>query len=679
MCTCEKDTAFESDERILRTLSSRHWLLVLHASCSSWLTLACFTVPSEVLRSIKALDPAAPPSRPQPQQPRHRPQSLSQSRVHFTQPKSLIGRSQNPLANPELTSLNLSPSSAAPFSEPSPDPVPPQRVFSTHQQSPSVPEQVVSASRRSPDPSECSEAPTPVQGVTEGVIPAWLEGRLTRVGPGARHVGNTSYRHLFDPLALLHLVSIQRGDATYTSKYLDSDTYKANLAANRIVVGGFGTAPFPDPCRTLYDSITSWFTPTPKIKDNCLVNVLQVTDQMVVMTATDEVRVVDPETLDIIGDKRTISDYVAVRQASPHPHVDPDGTVYNLAASGSREGSTYNIISLPNGRIEQAKIEASILARWRFHPAYIHSFAITEHYFVLLDMPLNFGIGALLAGRYLGRSFQEAMVWYPNEKVQFRVIDRRTGLEHPTIFTSEAFFTFHHINAYETDDDMLVIDTSYIESGEVVKSLYFSNLNKSESDPTKMKFDCVAKRFVLPLGDVGEMPTESELLEDVADARLENQAGDSASARKVKDYTIHLQGLTLNPIFFEMPRINYAYNGKPYRYAYAVATEEKYFDFTMLVKLDVKTGEKKIWKDPAYMVSEPVFVASPESKSSGVEDDGVVLTLLLHKTNPRTVALLVLDAKDFNQIAKVEFETQGTVTPTFHGQFVSSFDQIHGY
>ncbi|XP_042872324.1 beta,beta-carotene 15,15'-dioxygenase-like [Penaeus japonicus] len=484
---------------------------------------------------------------------------------------------------------------------------------------------------------------------------------------------------MFDPLALLHLVSIQQGDATYTSKYLDSDTYKANLAANRIVVGGFGTAPFPDPCRTLFDSITSWFTPPPKIMDNCLVNVLQATDQMVVMTETDEVRVVDPETLDTLGEKQTISNFVAIRQATAHPHVDSDGTVYNLASSGSRDGSTYNIISLPNGRIEQAKMEASILARWRFHPGYMHSYAITEHYFILLETPFTFSVGALLAGQYFGRSFEEAMVWYPNEKVHFRVIDRQTGLEHPTTFTSEAFFTFHHINAYETDDDMLVIDVSTIESGEIVKSLYYSNLNKSDSDPTKLKFDSVATRFILPLGDVSEMPLESELLGDVPNARLEKQVGNSASARKVKDDTIHLQGLTLNPIFFEMPRINYAYNGKPYRYAYAASSKGKSLDLTMLIKLDVKTGEKKIWEDPTHIVSEPVFVASPESKSSGVEDDGVVLTLLLHKTNPHTVALLVLDAKDFNQIAKVEFETQGTVTPTFHGQFVSSFDQVHGY
>ncbi|XP_027217426.2 beta,beta-carotene 15,15'-dioxygenase [Penaeus vannamei] len=537
-----------------------------------------------------------------------------------------------------------------------------------------------------PDPPTSSwlrhcekDTPTPVKGVVEGVVPAWLEGRLTRVGPGARHVGDTSYRHLFDPLALLHLITVQGGEVTYTSKYLDSDAYRANMEANRIVVGGFGTAPFPDPCRTLFDSVASWFSRPPKIMDNCLVNVLQVKDQMVAMTETDEVRVVDPETLDTLGDKLMISEYVAVRQATAHPHVDPDGTVYNLASSGNRNGPTYNIISLRNGEIEQAKMEASINARWRFHPGYMHSYAITENYFILLETPFTFSIGALLAGQYFGKSFEEAMVWFPNEKVHFRVIDRRTGQEHPTTFTSDAFFTFHHINAYETSDDMLVIDVSHIQSGEIVKSLYYSNLKKANDDPTKLKFDSVAKRFILPLGDVSGMPDESELLEGVPDAKVENRAGDSASAKKVSDNTIHLEALTLNPIFFEMPRINYDYNGKQYRYAYGASNEGMVLDFTTLVKLDVKTGEEKVWTDPAYFVSEPVYVASPDSKSSGVEDDGVVLSLLLHRTNPRLISFLVLDAQNFNQIAKVDFEAQGTVTPTFHGQFVSSFDQVHGY
>lgn len=375
----------------------------------------------------------------------------------------------------------------------------------------------------------------------------------------------------------------------------------------------------------------------------------------------------------------TISDYVAIRQATAHPHVSPDGTVYNLASSGNRDGPTYNIISLPNGEIEKAKMEASILARWKFHPGYMHSYAITENYFILLETPFTFSIGALLTNYYFGKSIEEALVWFPNEKVHFRVIERQTGQEHPTTFTSDAFFTFHHINAYETSDDMLVIDISHIESGEIVKSLYYSNLNKSNTDPTKLKFDSVAKRFILPLGDVSRMPTKSELLEGVSDAKVENHAADSASAKKVNDNTIHLEALTLNPIFFEMPRINYAYNAKQYHYAYGASNEGMVHDFTTLVKLDVKTGEKKVWMDPAYFVSEPVFVASPDSKSSGVEDDGVVLSLLLHKTNPRLISFLVLDAQNFNQIAKVDFEAQGTVTPTFHGQFVSSFDQVHGY
>lgn len=75
------------------------------------------------------------------------------------------------------------------------------------------------------------------------------------------------------------------------------------MEAKRIVVRGFGTAPFPDPCRTLFDSVASWFSRPPKIVDNCLVNVLQVKDQMIAMTETDEVRVVDPETLNTFGNK----------------------------------------------------------------------------------------------------------------------------------------------------------------------------------------------------------------------------------------------------------------------------------------------------------------------------------------------------------------------------------------
>ena len=38
----------------------------------------------------------------------------------------------------------------------------------------------------------------------------------------------------------------------YQSRYLRSQSYLRNTAANRIVMGGYGTASYPDPCKTIF-------------------------------------------------------------------------------------------------------------------------------------------------------------------------------------------------------------------------------------------------------------------------------------------------------------------------------------------------------------------------------------------------------------------------------------------
>lgn len=42
------------------------------------------------------------------------------------------------------------------------------------------------------------------------------------------------------------------GRVTYQSRFLQSEAFKKNTAANRIVVNGFGTAAYPDPYKTLF-------------------------------------------------------------------------------------------------------------------------------------------------------------------------------------------------------------------------------------------------------------------------------------------------------------------------------------------------------------------------------------------------------------------------------------------
>lgn len=46
---------------------------------------------------------------------------------------------------------------------------------------------------------------------------------------------------------------------TYRSKFLQSDTYKANSVHNRIVISEFGTLALPDPCRNVFERFMSKF------------------------------------------------------------------------------------------------------------------------------------------------------------------------------------------------------------------------------------------------------------------------------------------------------------------------------------------------------------------------------------------------------------------------------------
>lgn len=96
------------------------------------------------------------------------------------------------------------------------------------------------------------EVAEPIQGKVSGNIPKWLNGSLLRNGPGSLKVGEMSFNHLFDSAALLHRFAIKDGNVTYQSKFLRSDVYKKNLAANRIVVSEFGTCSVPDPCQTIF-------------------------------------------------------------------------------------------------------------------------------------------------------------------------------------------------------------------------------------------------------------------------------------------------------------------------------------------------------------------------------------------------------------------------------------------
>ena len=161
--------------------------------------------------------------------------------------------------------------------------------------------------------------------------------------------------------------------------------------------------------------------------------------------------------------------------------------------------------------------------------------------------------------------------------VRFHIIDRKDG-NRVGVFTAEPFFVFHHINAFERDDK-IVLDGCCYHDNSIIKQLYLHNL-RSPAEPGHKKLDVPdIRRYEIPLGDLGDVSTEKAL----------RKGGDGL------DYSLLFAGL-------ELPRINYEeYNGKPYRWVedfwlYSVEKEDKLKNGYTLFNIPKNVDTRTIFK-----------------------------------------------------------------------------------
>jgi len=91
--------------------------------------------------------------------------------------------------------------------------------------------------------------------------------------------------------------------------------------------------------------------------DNCNVNVAFYGDQLYAMTEVYFLRRIDPKSLETIGNKTRITDYVAVNGATAHPHILEDGTALNMGSNfRHKKGTHYCIIQVPPTYESEGKV-----------------------------------------------------------------------------------------------------------------------------------------------------------------------------------------------------------------------------------------------------------------------------------------------------------------------------------
>jgi carotenoid isomerooxygenase len=66
---------------------------------------------------------------------------------------------------------------------------------------------------------------------------------------------------------------------------------------------------------------------------------------------------------------------------------------------------------------ERAKVVGSVSARWGLHPSYMHTFGVTENYFVIVEQPLSVSVPALVRNTLQNEPMIASLRWYPEEMV----------------------------------------------------------------------------------------------------------------------------------------------------------------------------------------------------------------------------------------------------------------------
>jgi beta,beta-carotene 9',10'-dioxygenase len=437
----------------------------------------------------------------------------------------------------------------------------------------------------------------------EGRLPDWLQGSLVRTAPAKWEVGGRAMNHWFDGFAMLHRFGISDGEVSYANRFLQTRAYRAAQEKGELVYSEFAT----DPCRSLFGRAMSIFSP--KLTDNANVNLVKLGERYISMTETPIAVEFDADTLETAG----VAYKAPGMLTTAHPHLDrASGGMLNYAAKlGPR--NRYRFYRLRPGQKKPQVIAQLPVSE----PAYMHSFGLTERWLVLAEFP--FVVNPITIP-LSGRPYIENYRWKPELGTRITLVDRSTG-EATGPFETDAFFCFHHANAYE-ENGSVVVDACTYPNAEIVEDLYLARLRE------------------------GKPATRAEL------RRFRIDVGSGAVAHEQL-----AEGL-------ELPRINYGrHNERPYRYVWGVDAKTGWVD--RIVKADTESGSISEWAEDGCSPGEPVFVAAPEATA---EDEGVLLSVVFDSGSGRSF-LVVLDAADLSELARAE--APHGIPYGFHGQFVS--------
>lgn len=447
----------------------------------------------------------------------------------------------------------------------------------------------------------------------EGEIPQALSGTLFRNGPGLLDVNGQRLHHPFDGDGMVCAIAFQEGRAHFCNRFVRTQGYLEEQAAGKILYRGvFGT-----------QKAGGWLANAFDLRKKNIANtqVIYWGDKLLALWEADRPHRLDPYTLETLG----IDDLEGVLQDgdafAAHPRIDQsqDNPILVNFAINPGLSSKITIYELDTtGKVVQRQ-ERSIPGF-----AFIHDYALTPNYCLFFQNPMDLNPLPYLLG---WQGAAESIEFRPEKTTKIWVIPRDRSKPMQMLETQSGFI-FHHANAFEEDNAIVVDSICYESFPAVEKDQDYLQIHFPDLQPGQLW------RFTL---------------------NLETQT---------------VQRQMLEQRCCEFPFIHPVKMGQPHRYIYLGAAHAPQGNAPLqaIIKVDVTSDERQLWSAaPRGFVSEPVFVPHPQGKK---EDEGWVIALVYDATYHRS-DVVILDAQDLDRgpVARlhlkhhIPYELHGTWTP----------------
>jgi carotenoid cleavage dioxygenase len=416
-----------------------------------------------------------------------------------------------------------------------------------------------------------------------GEIPSELSGRLLRIGPNPIDPDPATH-HWFLGNGMVHGVRLRGGRAEwYRNRYVRDDQLCR--------IKGWPQVTGPEREFQLGDGIAN-------------THVIGHAGRTFAIVEAGNL----PVELDYELETVARSDFSGTLPAgfSAHPHRDPVTGELHAAVYSPMWQHIQSVVVGTDGRVRRT-VDVPVPGS-----PMVHDCAITENYFIVLDLPVTFQPEMLEQG---GLPYR----WDADYGARVGLLPHDGDASSVVWSEVEPCYVFHPMNAYEDADGRVVMD--------IVRhpKMFDSDLlGPNEGTPTLERW------IVDPKGG----PVKEQRLDDVGQ---------------------------------EFPRHDERRVGRPYRFGYTAGFGDS-VSHGGLRKHDLRDSKVQLHQEgPERSFLEPVFV--PRSDDSD-EDDGWVMAYVYDARENRS-DVVILHAQDFeaDPVATIQLPTR--VPFGFHGSFVS--------